>query len=155
MKRHKLAVAAHLMLLNERNELLLLRRRGTGYMDGWWSIPAGHLDPGETLHATCTRETMEEIAVELTTDALQLRCIQQKLDLDGDERIDAFFSAALPPGAQPRIIEPEKCDGLRWASPLPLGDQLVPYVAHAIEHIFSGGGPLAYFGYEGDPQLGS
>ena len=55
MKRHKLAVAAHIVLLNERHELLLLllRRRGTGYMDGWWSIPAGHLDPGElfTLRA--------------------------------------------------------------------------------------------------------
>lgn len=48
MSRFKLPVAVHLFLL--RNNRVLLRRRfNTGYEDGSYSVPAGHLDGGETI----------------------------------------------------------------------------------------------------------
>ena len=113
-------------------------------------MPAGHVEPGEKLVAACAREVAEEVGVEFAPVDLRFVCIQQRLDLDGDERIDAFFEAVLPAGQQPRILEPARCGGVDWAPRDEPPNPLVPYVAAALRHIATRGGPLAYFGYDGD-----
>ena len=37
------------LIFNENNEVLLLRRQNTGYIDGCWGTPGGHLDPNESI----------------------------------------------------------------------------------------------------------
>jgi ADP-ribose pyrophosphatase YjhB (NUDIX family) len=138
-------VAAHLLLVDGHGRTLFARRAGTGYADGFWSVPAGHVEPGETLHEACVREAAEEIGVMLAPGALALACLQQKLDTDGQERLDAFFTAALPAGQAASIREPERCDRLEWAKQAPA--PVVPYVRAALAHIAKDSGPLAYFGY--------
>jgi 8-oxo-dGTP diphosphatase len=46
-QRFQTPVAVHLFLLRG-DQVLLLQRQNTGYKDGNWSVPAGHLDGGET-----------------------------------------------------------------------------------------------------------
>lgn len=74
------------------------RRVGSGFAAGFWSVPAGHLESGETLHETCAREAREEIGVQLRPHALAFGCVQQKRDSTGQERLDIFFEATLPGG---------------------------------------------------------
>lgn len=147
MGRHRLAVAAHLWLLDTDGRILFQRRAGTGYADGSWSVPAGHVEPGETLHAACVREAAEEIAVELDEAALEFACVQHKHDTDGQERIDVFFSAQLPEGQVPRIVEHHRASAQVWRHPSEPPLPVVPYVAAALDHWLCGGGPLGYFGF--------
>jgi 8-oxo-dGTP diphosphatase len=153
VSRLRMAVASHLLLRNAAGEALFLQRIGSGYADGYWSIPAGHVESGETLAATCVREAAEEIGVDIDPERLRFLCIQQKLDDDGEERIDAFFEAVLPSGQQPRILEPSRCGGLRWAQADRPPQPLVAYVAAALSHVAARSGPLAYFGYDRDPAV--
>ncbi|MEZ5841774.1 MAG: NUDIX hydrolase [Hyphomicrobiales bacterium] len=43
-----------------RGEELLLVKRGKAPMIGKWSLPGGHVEPGETLEAAARRELIEE-----------------------------------------------------------------------------------------------
>lgn len=141
-------VAAHLLLRDDEGRYLFMRRANTGYADGQWSVPAGHVEQGETLVQACRRETIEEIDVDLAIRAFTPVLIQHKYDTDGEERIDVFFRADLPAGSRARIAEPQSCDMLAWRQldgpPIPL----IPYVANALDMIVSGGGPVSYFGFD-------
>lgn len=48
-------VAYSLIVDPEAGQILLV-----GHRDGYWSLPGGLREPGETLAATAIRETMEE-----------------------------------------------------------------------------------------------
>lgn len=43
--------------------MLLLKRANTGHLDGFWSVPAGRLDGGESITAGAVREAYEEVGV--------------------------------------------------------------------------------------------
>jgi ADP-ribose pyrophosphatase YjhB (NUDIX family) len=50
------------------HERLLLIRRGHGPGAGFWSVPGGRVEPGETLHEAVVREAMEETGLEVVVD---------------------------------------------------------------------------------------
>ena len=147
--RHRMAVAAHLLLRNADGEILFLRRANTGYADGQWRVPAGHVEQSETLVAACVRETAEEIAVAVAQQDLECVLVQHKHDLDGEERIDVFFRCDLSDGQLARIAEPDCCDGLKWANPLTPPQPTVQYVGAALAAINAAPADLlSYFGFE-------
>lgn len=43
---------------------VLLIQRGKGALKGYWSLPGGHIEPGETARAAALREVREETGVE-------------------------------------------------------------------------------------------
>jgi 8-oxo-dGTP diphosphatase len=43
---------------------VLLVQRGKGVLRGLWSLPGGHIEPGETARAAAVREVREEASVE-------------------------------------------------------------------------------------------
>jgi 8-oxo-dGTP diphosphatase len=47
-----------------RNSSVLLVQRGKGALVGLWSLPGGHIEPGETAKAAAAREVLEETGVE-------------------------------------------------------------------------------------------
>jgi ADP-ribose pyrophosphatase YjhB (NUDIX family) len=55
-----------ILVLNERNELLMLRRSDCGD----WGLPGGLMEPGETTEQTARRELLEETGQ--TADGLEL-----------------------------------------------------------------------------------
>src|SRR6266540_1456593 len=60
----QLTSAAHILLYNEDNALLMLRRFNTGYEDGSFSVLAGHLED-EPAKAAARRESKEEANVDI------------------------------------------------------------------------------------------
>jgi len=62
--RTKFPVTVHLLFFRD-DQILVLRRFNTGYADGQYSVPAGHLDGGETVMEAAAREAEEEVGVKL------------------------------------------------------------------------------------------
>ena len=125
---------AHLVLFDGPRTLLLLRAN-TGWMDGHWSVVAGHVDPGESAAAAMCREAREEADIGLAPEHLRLfHVIHRSPGRPGTApRIGFFFTTDHWTG-EIRNAEPHKCDALEWFHADALPDAMVPYVATAIDH---------------------
>lgn len=120
----------HLFFFRE-NQILLLRRFNTGFRDGEYSVPAGHLDGGETVIAAAAREAEEEIGVRIEAQDTVFSSVMHRLD--GDERVD-FFVHVYKWQGEPFNAEPEKCDDLLWSNVDQLPANTVPYVRQALKN---------------------
>lgn len=117
------------VLLERGGLVLLMRRAGTGFFDGLYSLPGGHVEPGESLFHTARREAAEELGVDLDPRALTLiGVVHRRSDTN---RVDFFVRAGRLRG-EPRINEPAKCDALGWFSRDHLPEALVPYIGVAL-----------------------
>jgi 8-oxo-dGTP pyrophosphatase MutT (NUDIX family) len=134
--RPKVIPAAYLVLVKEE-KVLLSRRYKTGFQDGYYSFPAGHLkDDEETLSQTMIREAREEIGIEVdSTDLALVHVMHRKQQKPANERrISLFFTTKKWKG-EPRIMEPTKCDDLQWFELDSLPDNTTPYIKQAIDCI--------------------
>ena len=128
--RARFPVTVHLLFFRE-DQILLLRRFNTGYRDGEYSVPAGHLDGNETVIAAATREAGEEIGVQIESSEILFSSVMHRNE--GDERVD-FFVNVRDWGGEPVNSEPDKCDELRWTAVTDLPLNTIPYVRQAIQN---------------------
>jgi len=133
MRMH-VPVAAHVFLLREES-VLLLRRFNTGYEDGSFSVPAGHLDGGETVREAASRETEEETGLRIAPGNFEVVAVMHRKA--AAERID-FFLVARHWSGEPVNREPGRCDLLDWFPLASLPGKVIPYVRHALERYRSG-----------------
>lgn len=131
-ERFKVVPAVYVLLMQD-SAVLLMRRFSTGYCDGLYSLPAGHLDGGESLKEAAVREVVEEIGVQVKTEDLELVHVMSRPKARDAERVDIFFTAKKWHG-EPTIVEPNKCDDLRWTKLEDLQSiELVPSVREMFE----------------------
>lgn len=130
-ERNKVTPAAYL-ILKKGEEVLFARRANTGYFNGYYSLPAGHVELGEMPSVAILREAREEIGVDIKEGDLKFvhSLYRSAIDETGD-RIDYFFTAEIFSG-EPKNCEPQKCDDVRWFSIDNLPEKLVPEVKHAL-----------------------
>lgn len=94
-------------------EILLHRRRNTGWMDGRWDTAgSGHVDAGETAREACARECAEELGVRVSADDLAFVRLSHRL-IPGGAYYDIYFQVLAFDG-EPAICEPEKSSALAW-----------------------------------------
>jgi ADP-ribose pyrophosphatase YjhB (NUDIX family) len=140
--RSKFPVTAHLFFIDE-DSILLSRRYNTGWQDGRYSVPAGHLEAGESLLAAAIREAEEETGAHLTPADLEVvHVMHRKSD---DERID-FFLLVKSWSGEISNREPQRCDELGWFPLTALPDEVIPYIRQALAN-FQAGIPFAEFGW--------
>jgi 8-oxo-dGTP diphosphatase len=132
--RARFPATVHLLFLRG-HQILVSRRLNTGYRDGEYSVPAGHLDGGETVRAAALREAHEEVGLQLREQDILFSSVMHRLE--DDERVD-FFVQVLAWEGEPFNSEPEKCDDLRWVDLDALPENTVPYVRRAIQNHIRG-----------------
>lgn len=141
VKERFTVIPAIYILFKQADKILLIRRFNTGYQDGNYSLPAGHVDGGEPADVAAAREAFEEVGVHIKPGDLRFVHLMHR-NVDNDdryklERADIFFEALNWEG---EIVncEPEKCDELRWASLDDLPENTIPEVAYALRAIERG-----------------
>jgi ADP-ribose pyrophosphatase YjhB (NUDIX family) len=135
--------SSYLFLIKD-GEILLQRRFQTGFMDGYYGVPAGHLDGNETAREGCAREIREEVGITVKPEDLEVVQVMHRKAAK-DERIDFFMTAASYTG-EIQNCEPHKCDDLRWFALDTLPDNMVDYVKVAVEN-YTAGIRYAEFGF--------
>ena len=133
-ERPKVIPTAYLVLTKD-NKILLSHRHNTGFQDGKYSLPAGHLGGDEeTLAQAIAREWKEEIGVKIDPADLELVHVMHRKQTEptDERRVNLFFTACKWEG-KPCIMEPNKCDDLRWFDLGNLPSNTIPYVRQAIE----------------------
>ena len=128
-------IASYILLMKE-GRVLLARRYQTGFEDGKYSLPAGHVEVGESFVHALIRESHEEIGVILTEEQAQISHIMHRRCPDR-EYVDVFYTATEW-GGEVKNMEPEKCDDLAWFPIDELPDNIIPYVREAIQNSFAG-----------------
>lgn len=130
-ERFKLSAAVFLLLI-QNNQILVMLRTDTGWMDGQYSVPSGVKESKETLSQALVREAAEEIGVTIDPEDLLLVHIMHNFTT-GQEWIGSFFKAERWHG-QPELKEPHKHSEMRWVDLLNLPKNLSPYTRQALQH---------------------
>lgn len=109
VERPKVGVGVY--IVNDRHELLLLRRKGAHGADTW-SAPGGHLEFGESFEDCARREAKEETGLEVDDPHLA-GTTNDIFPLENKHYVTLEMCTKSHHG-EPKIMEPEKCDDMRW-----------------------------------------
>lgn len=129
--------AVHIILMNE-NRILLQKRKGSKLWPGYYALPAGHIDEGETQYDALVREAKEELDIEIDTkDITESYVVLRRnyFKIDGkvlEPYIDYYFEVKKYTG-KPRIVEEDKCDELVWADINNLPEPFINYEGAFLE----------------------
>ena len=134
MKKRFEQKSAVYLILQQKDKILLMQRAGSGYMDGFYSVPAGHVEENETLKQAAIREAKEEINIDIIPEQLDLVLTLHR-NSEAGEYIDLFFKVKQYQNTI-KINEPEKCTDLVFS--VPSQHLLVPYVKQALQAIADG-----------------
>ena len=132
--RFTLIAAVH-VFLRRGDQVLLLRRHNTGYMDGCYSVVAGHLDGDEEVVTAAIREAEEEAGIRIQPDDVKVVGVMHRRS--SEERVDFFVECGRWSGTITNR-EPRKCDSLSWFDLDRLPDNTIPYVRRALENCRQG-----------------
>lgn len=107
-----------------REEVLLLRRANTNYMDGKWDFAgSGHVEEGETASQAVCRELLDETGlVAKPEDTTFLHLCHRIKELT---YYDLYFEIRDWTG-EPSIREPDKCSGMAWFPTDALPEDMIP-----------------------------
>lgn len=113
--RDHIGVGGGALIVNDRNETLLIRRTPKARNDaGVWSQPGGTLEYGEKVEQMVVREIKEELDITVKLDTL-LCYTDQILSSENQHWVAISYLAKLYEG-EPKNLEPHKHDQIRWFS---------------------------------------
>jgi 8-oxo-dGTP diphosphatase len=142
-RRHQLTGDVHLLLRNADGQVLFGRRQNTGFEDGAYHLPAGHLEAGESVVQALTREAKEEVGVTIAPKDVEFAHIMHSASGGGRA---AFFFIVRQWEGTPENREPEKCSELAWFPLDALPDHLIDYCRVTLQHI-AAGEPFSVYGW--------
>ena len=132
-ERYKMPVSVQILLFNENGEVLLLKRKKTGFGDSKYGFIGGHVEKGENVKKAIIREVKEQIGVEIAENDLKFRNIMNRKVNQDVEYIDFIFIAKKWKG-NIRNMEPEKCSELKWCSLNKLPNNILDFEKYIIDN---------------------
>lgn len=114
-ERFKTPSTAMLMLIRNNNgkeQILLQKRKNTGYMDGFYDFGAtGHVEDKETMSMALIRETKEEIGIDI--ENADINFVTLIHDISEAIYYNGYFVVKKWKG-EPKINEPDKISEIKW-----------------------------------------
>ena len=125
------------LVVRDGDNLLLSRRKNTGYQDGSYSLVSGHVDDNEFPREAAIREGKEEACVDFLASKLKLVHTSHQICEVGPDRVNLFFEGTEWSG-DIENGEPDKCSELSWFPKDELPDSCIPYIQFVLEKIGDG-----------------
>ena len=130
------------VILKRGNEIAMILRKDTGWMDGYYGLPTGKGEWFETFSTGAIREAKEESGVEILPKDIHFVHLAHR---HGEDRltnkfldwVDVYFEADLWTG-EPYNAEEEKGERLDWLDLNDLPENIVPPQRDALLRIAKG-----------------
>ncbi len=113
MNNKSLIYSAVYGIVRKGNKVLFIRRCNTGYKDGLFTLPSGHIDEGELPSEAMIRELKEEVGLIVSRTAILPVHTMYRIADSGRTYIDYYFEIKNYKG-EALNKEPEKCSQLAW-----------------------------------------
>jgi 8-oxo-dGTP diphosphatase len=127
---------ASFVVLRKGNKVAFVLREHTKWMNGYYGLPSGKVEKGESFRQAAVREAREEIGVEVSLDDLRYLHTTHRQSED-TEWIDIYFEVLKWDG-EPVNNEPKVHGALEWLDTTDLPVNIVPPVRFALEQINDG-----------------
>lgn len=125
-ERYKMPVSVQIILFDKDNQILLLKRKSTGFEDGKYGFIGGHVEENENVKKAIIREVKEEIDIEISEQDLEFRNVLNRKVNKKTEYIDFIFTARKWKG-NIKNMEPEKCTEILWCNINNLPDNIIDF----------------------------
>ena len=136
-EHHKVLVAVYLILKKD-DQVFLTRRINTGYEDGNYTLPGGHLEAGEQPSAAAIREAKEETGIDASADDVRFVHAMHRAESNkGNKDYDDFYFICEKWMGEPKNMEPDKCDDASWFSLNQLPANTIAFVKEALQDIYN------------------
>jgi 8-oxo-dGTP diphosphatase len=123
------------VIMRQQGKLAFVLRQNTQWMNGYYGLPSGKIEKGESAVQAAIREAKEEVGVTITPDQLQHVLTGDRHD--EIDWIDICFEASGWEG-EPYNAEPHIHSELSWLDPDDLPENIIPSVRFYIEQIQAG-----------------
>lgn len=137
---NKTKVATVSLILLKENQVLLLKRHGTRWADGYYALVAGCVENNESITQAMIREAREEANIILKPEWLTFGCVIDAQIVgrgNGHTCVDFYFVANRWEG-EITNNEPNKHQDLRFFPLDNLPAKLLPFMKEAIFHSLAG-----------------
>ena len=123
------------VFLQCEGKIFLMRRANTGYRDGYYALPSGHIEHNESVLNAAVREVKEETGLSIQPEQLKFaHALYRRSDRT---YADYYFTCDSWEG-EPIIAEPHKCDAADWFSVDELPEKVPSEVIQALECLKQG-----------------
>lgn len=127
--RHTVRVAVFVLLVKE-GKTFLIRRANTGWADGMFTIPSGHVEKGETVLEAAVKEAREEAGVVIKPEDLEFLHVHYV----GDVYVNFYFKATVWEN-EPYCAEPDLCSEVKWVSLDAIPQDTIFQVRHLLKQM--------------------
>ncbi len=132
-------------VVTDGGRLLLTRISPVGYPVGWWGLPGGGVDHGESPHDAVRRELYEETGLKAVSarllDVHDVHVVEVgRGDMYEDYHgVHLLYAVEVAPGTEPHVVERDgTTDEVRWVQIEDIGSvvqPVLPVVTHAVAHL--------------------
>ena len=121
---------AVIFLIKKDGKFLFVKRGHTGKCDGYYMLPSGHVDEGESVFAACARELKEELDIVVKPQDMIFRMTEPT------KTHEHFFFEVMHYEGTIKNNEPQKHDEVVFLSID--NDKIHPVTAYGIKEILNG-----------------
>jgi 8-oxo-dGTP diphosphatase len=120
------------LIINNKNETLLMKRGPMSKNEiGFWSKPGGSVEFGEKVENAIKREIKEELDIEI--ELIKFLDYTDHIIKSENQHWIAFNYLAKIIKGEPKIMEPDKHDEIKWFSLDDLPDNITQTTKEPIE----------------------
>lgn len=126
---------ASYLLIRREGKVAFVLRENTSWMNGFYGLPSGRVEKGESFTEAAVREGKEEAGIEIMPGDLRVVHVMHRNE--ETDWVDVYYEAEDFKG-EPHNAEPHMHGELAWLDPESLPENVIPTTKIAIEKIGSG-----------------